>query len=1288
MKYKLITILFSLNFCFGFTQKRTLINIDWKQDISEVSDDLKIKNKPYFEKAFYPKSNSFPYYVITEIVNGKVEKVNIDFNYTKTEEINKIYDGLKIIDSEILSKDIKYIDGKSLIQFFVPTYQKKSSVQERILSFEYSFTYTLKTTKKKSSKPNFRANKNSVMNSGEWHKIGVTSTGIQKLTHSFFLENGISIDDLNPKNIRIFGYSEGMLSESINSKTPSTLPELPLYFKGENDGSFDSNDYLLFFAKSANVWEWDNNSKSFYHEKHLYTDTVFYWINIGTEKGKRISNTYQPTEPSNKFFDTYENHQFHEIDKTNLIKSGRVWFGDYFDIVSGLKKTFPFTHNAKVSEKKIHFKAKFGVRSLKSSGNNITVKNGGSIINQTTNIGNVSSLYTANYVVEKTIIDSFNISGNISNLEFTYNQPESGSVAWLDYIEIKTESYLNLDNGQLIFSQPSSVGTGNVSTFEINNTSSETKVWDITSPYEAFEINTNFSGSKTTFKSLTDSIKSFIAFNNNGFKTPFYVEKSYNQNLKSLVDIEYIIISADEFKSKAQELAEFHSKNSKLTTHVVTLQEVYNEFSNGHPDITAIRNFIKYIYENSTSETSKLKYLLLFGDGNYDPKNRISKETYFIPSYQSQNSISPTASFISDDYFGMLDDKDGISSSSSTVDIGIGRFPARNVMDATSFVDKVKHYVNTSKTVGYDGLNGNDMKSTFGDWKNQALFIADDGSSADNYSSAHLKQTETIVDALLNQDSSFNVKKIYLDAFDKKSTAGGARYPDVNREIRESINKGVFFASYVGHGGEGGWADERIVNVNDINSWTNIDALPVFITATCEFSRYDDPERVSGGEYVLFNPNGGSIAMITTTRLVYGGISNNIGFTINFFESVLGKKSNTLGDAIRLAKNLSPLGTNYNNRKFALLGDPAMKLSFPEYKVSTSKINDIEISNNPDTIKALSKVKITGEIQLNSEKVNINGFVYPVVYDKIKTLTTLDNNSTGDIMDFETRKSIIYKGIASVKNGEFSYEFVVPKDINYAFGNGRISYYFANEYVDGNGFTEKIIVGGSSDYASNDNTDPIVELFMNDSNFAFGGLTNENPSIYALISDDNGINTSGTSLGHDISAVLDEDYSNPYLLNDFYIAALNNYKKGKIIYPLSELSDGNHTLTLKVWDVNNNSGKAYTEFVVANDAKLAIRHLYNYPNPFTTKTKFLFEHNKFNETLEVLLRIFTISGKLIKTIEMDITSKGNNHSNPIEWDGLDDFGDRIGRGVYLYQLEVKTSNSETDRKLEKLVILR
>lgn len=1288
MTRKLFFILFIFAFYCGIAQENQSVNIDWKADFSELNEELQKVYRPYFTKAFYTSPSSVPYYKVSKKVFGEVSSASIKVENKRTAKVeNKyLFEGLdKVVTT------IKRVDNYSLIQFLIPTIARNEFGEtNKLLSFDYSISYS-KSVSSSLQKRSFRSGTNSQMAIGDWYKIGVTSTGIQKLTASFFSQNGISLSGVNPNNIRVFGYSEGMLNESINSFTPSTLPELPIYIEGENDGEFNNSDFILFFASQADNWEWNADEKYFFHQKHLYSDTTYYFINVGTTGGKRISNKTQTISSENRSFSTFENHQFYEVDNYNLIKTGRDWFGDYFDIAAGLKKNYAFSFPNKIDAAKVKFKSRIAVRSTQSSGNDFSYSNNGSLVHQRKGAAAVSSNYTSNYVTLVVDEDSFDNVGNNVAFEIEYGYPTSGSTAWLDYVEMKTECALDLSSGPLYFSQPKSVGEGNISKFEIKNTFENTRVWDVTNPYLAYELNTEFENSKTSFKIGTDSITRFVAFTNSGFKSPIYTGKINNQNLMALTDIDYVLITAPEFKSQAQSLASFHNSFSKLTTTVVTPQEIYNEFSNGHPDISGIRNFLKYLYDNASSNTTRLKYVLLFGDGNYDPKSRISKETYFIPSFQSSNSYSPTASFVSDDYFGMFDDALGIYNANSTVDIGIGRLPAKSSEEAQGIVDKIIHYANSVKKTAYDGLIGSDIKSTFNAWKNDVVFVADDGSLADNYTTSHLTQTETIVNALLSEDSSYNINKVYLDAYNKLSTSGGSRYPDVNREIRESMENGAFFASYIGHGGEGGWADERILEISDINAWTNINALPVFITATCEFSRYDDPERTSGGEYVILNPKGGAIAMITTTRLVYGGISNNIGFSINFLEAALNKYNDempTLGDAMRLTKVNSSLGTNYNNRKFALLGDPALKMAYPKYEVVTTKINGKEFSPASDTLKALSKIKIEGEIQYQGQSSDLNGFIYPTVYDKLRTVSTLDNNSIDKTVDFQSRSNIIYKGTSSVTNGKFSFEFIVPKDINYSFGFGRISYYFANDTVDGNGYTEEIVVGGSSDSAKLDTMDPIVELFMNDTNFNFGGVTNESPSIIAYVSDENGINTSGTSLGHDVSAILDEEFENPIILNDYYTAELNNYKKGKIIYPLNELNDGNHSLTLKVWDVNNNSGNAYTEFIVANDAKLAIEYVYNYPNPFTTETSFLFEHNKMNETLDVFIKIFTVSGKIIKTIETEITNTGNTKNTPIKWDGFDDYGDKIGRGVYVYRLEVRSPDGDMDQKIEKLVVLR
>ena len=1287
MKNNFFLILLFVSSTLVFSQD---VKLNWLNDIEEIDLEQNTIKKPFFSGATFKNLEGVPYFVITKFYNQEVAKAKLIQENIIWIDAEGSYNHLFNEAEDPIITEIKKSRNQFIVQFYIKALKKDltSGKTQKLQSFDYDIQIEYK--KAASKRLPFRSSINSEMSSGSWFKIAVTSTGVQKISDGFFTEFGINLSGVDPKNIKVFGYSEGMLPEQPNTLTPETMPEIPLKFYGEEDGVFNPGDYFLFFAKAADVWEWNHDQKEFYHEKHLYSDVAYYWINFGNTAGKRIETSSQSTDPATKSYSTYENHQFHELENTNLIKTGRKWYGDFFNLSSGLTKSFNFNFPNKVSTEKIHFKSSYAIRSSIALGNNFIFKVGGTTVHTSANVNSVSASYTSPQAYEGSAQDSFNITGSSATLDLTYSFPSSSSEAWLDYIEAKTECNLVFPGSQLYFSQPKSVETGAVTSFSVLGTNGSTKIWDVTSPYETTEIASDYSGGTTSFKVTTDTIKSFIALGTTGFQSPSFIGVGKNQNLLSLTDIEYILITPPEFKNYALELAKTHQENSNLTVAVVELQEVYNEFSNGHADITAIRNFMKFLYNNASSDDTRLKYLMLFADASYDPKSRAQTSTNLIPSYQSAFSLSPTKSFVSDDYYGMLDDQLGITNSASTVDIGIGRFPARNANDALNFVNKVKHYINSNNKKSYDGNIGNDIKSTFDDWKNKVFFVADDGSAGDGYTDTHLVQTESLIDSLVGIDSSLNVNKVYLDAFEKKSTAGGARYPDVNREIFEAMEEGALFVSYIGHGGEVGWADERILTIDDINNWTNIDAMPVFVTATCEFSRFDDPERTSGGEYTILNPNGGAISMMTTTRLVYGGESNNIGFSRKFYKNAITRAANgeapTLGEATRLTKVAANLGFNYNSRKFALLGDPALKMALPKYQVVTTKVNDIPGSS--DTLKALSKVKIEGEIQLKGSATNLNGFIYPIVYDKLETITTLNNNGTGIYSDYETRKSILYKGVSSVINGKFSFEFIVPKDINYNYGNGRISYYFANDTVDGTGYDENIIVGGSSSEAVIDEDDPEIELFMNDSNFIFGGLTDDHPSIFAIIRDENGINTSGTSLGHDLTAVIDEDYANPIILNDFYSAALDNYKEGRVLYPLSDLSDGLHNITLKAWDVNNNSGKAYTEFIVANDAKLAIEHVFNYPNPFTTKTNFIFEHNQVNQNLDVQIKIYTITGKIVKTIDATVNSLGNTKTSPIEWDGLDDYGDKIGRGVYLYQLEVKSTTGDSESKLQKLVILR
>jgi len=484
----------------------------------------------------------------------------------------------------------------------------------------------------------------------------------------------------------------------------------------------------------------------------------------------------------------------------------------------------------------------------------------------------------------------------------------------------------------------------------------------------------------------------------------------------------------------------------------------------------------------------------------------------------------------------------------------------------------------------------------------------------------------------------------------------------------------------------------------EINSLTNEHKLPLFITATCSFSPFEDPNIVSAGELLVLNPQGGAIGLLTTVRVVLADA--NATLTNNTFNVIFQEKPNgkmpTVGEVLQNAKNTSGLLSASNSRKYVLLGDPSLTLAYPKYNVATTQINGQNIQVAADTIQALQRVTISGEVRdLNNNLANnFNGLVYPTVYDKVDTLTTRANDAGSRASTFPLQKKIIFNGQATVTNGRFSFSFVVPKDINYSMGFGRISYYADNgQNLDANGMYRGFLIGGTNPNAVADNTPPQVQVFMNDESFAFGGLTDANPTLLVKLFDDNGINTVGNGIGHDLTAAIvpqnTQVATQNYVLNDFYQAATDDYRRGTVRFPLHNLKDGRYAVNVEAWDVANNVGRGNTEFVVASDADIALQHVLNYPNPFTTSTHFQFEHNMPDQTLDVQIQIFSVSGSLIKTIQQTCTSEGYRISN-IHWDGLDEYGDRLARGTYIYKISVKTADNNVQQASEyqKLVILR
>jgi hypothetical protein len=824
--------------------------------------------------------------------------------------------------------------------------------------------------------------------------------------------------------------------------------------------------------------------------------------------------------------------------------------------------------------------------------------------------------------------------------------------------------------GQTAFRDMASVAIGNIAEFQVSNANANTEIWDVTNPVKPKVVPSTLNGTTLSFLASADTLHEYIAFDNTMFYTPTDDGEIENQNLHATPATDLIIVTNSAFLSYAESLASHHRDVDNLSVLVLTPQVIYNEFSSGSPDVTAVKDFMKMLYDRAGNDTSLMpKYLLFYGDGSYDNRHHFSSNTNYLLTYESSASLAATNSFTTDDYFGMLDDSE--SDYIGSLDIGIGRLPVKNSSEAQAVLNKITHYI---------------TPYTNGDWKNAITFIADDEDSNE-----HMLQSNSICNNIDTTHTAFNIEKIFLDAYPQASTPNGDRYPDVNLAILNKIKKGTVLINYTGHGNETGLAHEHIIGVSDINSWNNSDKLFLFVTATCEFSRWDDFARTSAGEMALLNPMGGAVAMFTTTRLVY----SNSNYAINqSFEKYIFDRNqqgnyNRLGDIFRLAKNATSSPSDINKRNFSLLGDPALTLAFPRYNVITDSINGVAVANFNDTIRALQKITIKGhvEYQDGTPLNGYNGTIYPIVFDKPISVSSLANDG-GSPFTFSQQNNILYKGKASITNSNFGFTFVVPKDIQYFIGKGKISYYSENNTrSDAHGYYRDFYLGGNSTGAIVDNQGPQIELYMNDDNFVYGGITNESPDIYCKLTDDNGINTVGNGIGHDITAILDENTNKTIVLNDYYEGSLNNYQSGIVRYPLTGLSAGHHTLKLKAWDVCNNSAEATTEFVVAEAADLTIGNIFNYPNPFTTSTSFFFDHNQPNIPLDVVIQIFSVSGKLVKTISTSINSE-SFHSTAIPWDGLDDFGDRIGKGVYFYKLAVRTSEGKQIEKFEKLVILR
>jgi len=1169
--------------------------------------------------------------------------------------------------------------GKRAIYFEISPIINDKGTFKKVKSFTISYNNSQGNRNASSS----RVIVNSVLSQGDWYKFYIEKTGVFKLSRSFLSGLGISMNNIDPRSIRVFGQGGNMLPMENSVFYPLDLTENPVKVVGGEDGRFNNNDYILFYGEGPTGYNTESNTNI-----NAYTDKAYYFINVNSgDNAKQIQDYIEPIGAANTTIDTFHDYQFYEVDEYNLAKLGRRWFGDRFDFDPD--KVFDFEVKNIVTSEPVALKVYAAAVGVVQTSMRLRV-NGTDVDNFTFPAINDPILATQDFFNGDINVTSGNISVNL-----TYNNNGNpASEGYLDYISIEATRSLTGVNEQFLFKNNDVALMSGIGQYNISNASNITEIWDVTDKYNITSIQNSDAVATLSFKAQLGEEKKYIALDASDFYTPKSDSNSRvrNQNIKGTVfenaqgqfeDVDYIIVAREDMLSQAERLAQINRDQNKLNVKVYTLQEIYNEFSSGNQDVSGIRNLVKYVYDNASSPDKRLKYVCLLGDASFDYKDRVSNNTNVVPSWHSLNSFSLSSSFVSDDYYGMMDINEGSMHSSNKLDIAVGRILADTPQRARELVDKIESYY---------------QEEAYGNWRNNFMVISDD---VDESWEGILQQTTNDIADVVTQNKPFiNAIKVHSDAFVQESTAGGERYPSVNKSIFDNIEVGALVVNYFGHGGEDGLAGERIFDKINAQELKNICKLNCFVTVTCEYTKFDNPLRQTAGEFLYWNKKGGAIGLITTTRQIF--VSVGVAFNIVLEEYLFAFGTNdypTMAEALRLTKNDPRISGVSQRRLVFFIGDPAMKLALPKPSVRLTEINDVPITGTVDVLQALSRAKIEGEVVDESGNVltNYNGVVTATIFDKEIDRQTLSNDGTVNagqrvILDYKTLGETIFRGQATITNGIFEFDFVVPRDIGVPVGNGKISFYAKNDnpLQDHAGANFDVQIGGINNNAPEDNEGPIINLFMNDESFVSGGITNEAPTLLAKLQDDNGINTA-SGIGHDIIAILDGDETNPFKLNDYYTTEVDDYQNGKVTYPFRDLEPGLHTLTLKAWDVYNNSSTAEIQFVVYDENEsLVIDNVLNYPNPFVNYTEFWFNHNS-SEVLDVSVQVFTVSGKLVRTLNGQ-TSGGikapSSVSKDIVWDGRDDFGEKIGKGVYVYKLTVRSKQlNKQVEKFEKLVIL-
>lgn len=1247
------------------------INLQWK-GLVEVRNTYDTMSYIALESADYESGmpvfcQSFPIY--DSHVEAKVELNKVLTMPLSQDELRLAEAFTFAPDFEVSAIPLRQRDESYLSVRVVPI-RNKGGNYEKLVSASLSVALSPAFEVQKS---NSEYAQRSAMASGNWYKIGLPETGIYKLTYSDLSELGVDVAHVDPRQIRMYHNGGGVLPEMNAEARHDDLVEIPIYVYGESDGKFDNGDYILFYGRGPVCWNYDALKTAYVHMPNPYEDYSYAFVVTGLGNGKRIVESGDALPAADESVVQFLDHQVHELDEFNLFRVGRTYYGDKMDPNS--VKNLDFSFPNVVTSRPCKVNTALAARNLTSASFDVLVNN---VKKATYSVSAVTSVQVHGYDVGGWV--SANPDSETVRVSLRYNASGVSSVGYVDHVIVNAWRSLGFVGGQMQFRNPEASINNKVYEYKLSGASSQVKVWDVTDPESPSVVKGQLNGSIFSFKVNGNADNEFVAFNGNMFCAAKMLGKVDNQNLHGIRDIDFVILTYDGFMAQAERLEALHNRiDPDLNILVTTPEMVYNEFSCGAKDVSAIRDFCRMLYLDSTPGRN-IKYLLLLGDCTYDYKNRTGVVD-FVPTYESESSLSMLDTYVTDDFFGFMDNTEG-SIGSSLADIGIGRFPVQTLEQAAQVVDKIERYVVKDQ-------------NTMQPWRNTVTFLTDDEGGFVSSAEEMAAMLPTV------GGEGVVVDKIYLDAYPQVSAPGGEVCPDVNAAINSRMEKGTLVLNYTGHGGEVQLAEEKILQRKDVDSWRNAPMYPLMITGTCEFSRFDDHLRTSLGEYAFLNQYGGMIAMFTTSRVTHGphnqafnkGVYNNL-FRIN------GEEHYRLGDVYRMAKTSG----NFVEKRYVFFGDPALRLAYPKWTVETLSINgqypgytldSIQIDDTTwqtypiyqDTISALQPVEIEGVVKDFNGNVatGFNGVVSVIVYDKEAELSTLGTSSS--VIDFNLRNSVIFNGKTDVKNGKFTMNFTVPRDISYRFGQGLINYYATDYEIDANGNCDSFIIGGFYDEAFEDQDPPEIRLFIDDTLFVSGGLTGQNPTLLAFVEDESGINTTGAGIGHDIMATLTGPTKNSYCLNSYFVSQVDEPGKGIITFKMQDLPDGDYTLMLKVWDIYNNSGTATIDFTVLNDAGMLIENLFNAPNPVRDETHFVFDHNQVGNNMKVDIYIYDIMGRWVTTLSEQVSGSSTRIA-PIRWDGRGAHGEALCNGVYPYRVVATNDQGETSTMVSKLILCK